>query len=252
MCPLESAFELIGKPDVPGPFVFTCEHASNRVPIHLAPTDSDKELLAQHWGWDIGTATVVHELVAALGGQAILGGYSRLVIDLNRDPRSPDLFVTEAEGHAIDFNQGLDPDERQARRSQLFEPYHEAIEDALTTRQSLAGPPAMLLSIHSFTPVIQGKRRHLEVGVLFDHHDEFGETLATAIEGAGFDTRLNEPYTGKPPQGLIYSAGSHGASQDVPYLELEIRQDLLDTPDKAKAVAARLVDPLRTLAASRG
>jgi predicted N-formylglutamate amidohydrolase len=62
--------------------------------------------------------------------------------------------------------------------------------------------------------------------------------LAAALGEQGFEVSLNEPYTGK--SGLIYSVARHGRRHDIPFMELELRNDLINTPDKAVGVARRL------------
>ena len=123
--------------------------------------------------------------------------------------------------------------------------------DCTMRRFALRSAPAMLLSVHSYTPVYLGQRRAVEVGVLFDAYDELAEPLCEALSAAGFDARLNEPYSGKPPHNLIYSAKHHGDAHGVPYLELEVRQDLIATPAAAAAVARRIAPALASLQAAR-
>src|SRR5439155_1379887 len=75
-------------------------------------------------------------------------------------------------------------------------------------------------------------------GVLFDREDALATELRARFAAAGFDTRLNEPYSGK--QGLIFSIDSHAARHDCPALALEIRQDLCSHPAVRRRVAAVL------------
>ena len=43
---------------------------------------------------------------------------------------------------------------------------------------------------------------------------------------------------------MIYSAQRHGTAHDVVYLELEVRQDLIDTQAKALATGRRIAQAL--------
>ena len=104
---------------------------------------------------------------------------------------------------------------------------------------------ALRCAIHSFTPVYLGQSRPMEVGVLFDAYHEAAWRLEGALAEAGFATALNAPYSGM--DGLIYSARRHGRAHGLVYLELEVRQDLIDTPARAAAVAERLAPALHTL-----
>ncbi len=44
--------------------------------------------------------------------------------------------------------------------------------------------------------------------------------------------------------GFIHSANRHGNLHGIPYVDLEVRQDLLDTPAKAAAAAERIARAL--------
>jgi predicted N-formylglutamate amidohydrolase len=108
-----------------------------------------------------------------------------------------------------------------------------------------ARPDALLLSIHTFTPELNGRQRPFDVGVLFDAHDDLAHALAADVTAAGFAVRMNEPYSGL--DGLIFSARRHGRRHGTRYLELEINNRLLRRDDEARAVARRLVDAVARL-----
>ena len=145
----------------------------------------------------------------------------------------------------LSWNRGIDEAERVRRADRYYRPYHDAI-DALLARRLGAGQPTRLCSVHSFTPSYLGRTRPMEVGVLFDVHHDLAWHLEGALSEEGFDSVLNAPYSAL--DGLIYSAQRHGRNHDVPYLELEVRQDLIDTPEKARDVAERLARALREYA----
>ena len=241
-------FQILGEMDSEGAFVFTCEHASNALPDGVRPSRSDLDLLQQHWGWDIGARDVVEELVSQLGGQAVLSTFSRLWVDPNRAPGAEALIVAEIDGQPVEFNRGID----RSRDGQVYlerirdyyNPYHQAI-DRIAAARSKRPTPFQLLSVHSFTPMYLGNPRPMEVGVLFNEHDECAWHMEEALSSQGFETVLNAPYSGKPPQRLIYSAERHGQAHGVTYLELEIRQDLIDEPHKAAEVGQRIAAALK-------
>src|SRR3546814_13844994 len=69
-------------------------------------------LLNDHIALDIGVAEVAQMLTEQLGCAAILGGASRLVIDLNREEEAPGLLPLASDGHVIPGNHGADRAER--------------------------------------------------------------------------------------------------------------------------------------------
>jgi predicted N-formylglutamate amidohydrolase len=241
---VHTPYEIAGDPLAGGPFVFTCEHATQELP-EWEPGEADRAALAAHWGWDIGAADLVRALAARTGGCAVLARFSRLVCDPNRAPEEPSFVVETVEERALSFNRGVGDAERQRRRERYFDPYHAAVDRTLSARGDL-GTPFRLCAVHSFTPVYLGEARPMEVGVLFDAFDEEAWRLEGALAAEGFACALNAPYSGK--DGLIYSARRHGRAHGLVYLELEVRQDLIDSRAKAEAVAARVARALAVFA----
>jgi predicted N-formylglutamate amidohydrolase len=243
----ERPYEVIGDPSRPGPFVFTCEHATHRLPEWEASPD-DLPLVEDHWGWDVGAADLTRSLVRETQSCAVLSRFSRLVCDPNRAPGEPSFVVSEIDGQVLSFNRQVDAAERERRRARYFAPYHQAIDRTLRVRLAV-GAPVRLCSIHSFTPLYLGRARPMEVGVLFDAHDEHAWRLEGALAAQGFETVLNAPYSGR--DGLIYAAQRHGRAWDLVYLELEVRQDLIDTPARAHATGRRIAAALEVFAPER-
>jgi predicted N-formylglutamate amidohydrolase len=237
-------FEIHGEPAGGGPFLFTCEHATNELP-EWAPEPAERAPLADHWGWDIGAADLTRALADLTRSCAVLSRFSRLVCDPNRDPAEPAFVVEQVEGLPLSWNRGVGAGERSRRRERYFDPYHDAIDRALRARRAVGGE-VRLCAVHSFTPVYLGASRPMEVGVLFDAFDEHAWRLEGALAAQGFAAVLNAPYSGK--DGLIYSARRHGRAHGLVYLELEVRQDLIDTPPRARGVAARIARALEVYA----
>lgn len=254
-----SAFvETIAERDPEAPLVLTCEHGSESLPPGFALDGDDAWLRGTHWAFDLGAADLTRELAAALGSGAVLAGFSRLVIDPNRPLDSDTLVRSLAEGRTIAMNAALDeasppaslPDASSrglARRLEFWRAYHGALDSLfLSSRAPLA------LSVHSFTPVYEGTRRTVEVGVLFEREQALAVELCAAFREAGFEARLNEPYSGL--EGLIYSVSHHAAVSKRRALELELRQDLAVLPEVRARVVAVLASFARDAAGwlSRG
>ncbi|MEE2779929.1 MAG: N-formylglutamate amidohydrolase [Myxococcota bacterium] len=238
------AVEIFGDRHHTRRLVVTCEHASYRVPAPLKTTRSDREWLRTHWGWDIGAAEVTRQLVRRKSCVALLARYSRLVCDANRAPEDETYIRRSVEDVPLSFNQALDDAEIQRRFDTYHKPYHELLDACLAERVARGGD-VVLFSIHSFTPVFGGAFRPMEMGVLFDRYEPVARRLAGHLEDVGFKTALNEPYSGA--RGEMYAMERHGPKHGVVYLELEIRQDLLDTPAKTTNVAERLCAALTEL-----
>jgi predicted N-formylglutamate amidohydrolase len=214
--------------------LLTCEHASGALPAPWTWPEADLWLVDTHWAIDLGIADLTRALASAIHAPAVLARFSRLLIDANRDVHAETSIRKEAEGHLVHLNQEVTDEERAQRISRFHEPYHAAIDAALSRYHS-----AVVLSMHSFTPVYEkGPPRTMEIGVLFDEEEELSMVIAEGLAKDGWAVALNEPYSGKA--GLIYAAGRHAKHHGRRALELEIRQDLAVDEARRPALVASL------------
>jgi len=79
------------------------DHASSHVPSDI-DLGIDPELLNNHIALDIGVAELATALCRRLDMPGILGGVSRLVVDLNREVDAPHIIPTASDGHALPGN----------------------------------------------------------------------------------------------------------------------------------------------------
>ena len=212
------------------PLLLTCEHASCAVPVEYDELGLDTEQLRTHIGWDIGAAELTEALAVRCNTPAVLGGFSRLLVDCNRDLGDHDLIVAESHGIRVPGNAHIDRDERESRIEQFYRPYHDAIETVLSQCDN-----PFLLSVHSFTPALNGHERRFDIGVLFDTFAAEAHLIAQKLVSAGLRVRFNEPYSGL--DGLIFSARTHGMRHGLRYLELEVNNRLLRTPADVATIA---------------
>ena len=213
-----------------------CEHASNRLPAPWVWPEADRWLVNSHWAIDLGIAAITKALADELGATAVLSRFSRLLVDPNRKPGSPDLFRTVADGRDVALNQDLSADEQAERIGRLYQPYHDVIDELMR-----ASDGCFLLSMHSFTPVYEGAPpRWMDVGILFDDEDALAARVAPLVKGHGLTTALNEPYTGKG--GMMYAAQSHADRHRWRALEIEVRQDRATNPSYRPRIVDAMAD----------
>jgi predicted N-formylglutamate amidohydrolase len=223
--------------------VLVCDHAFNRVPRRLGTLGLEPDQLADHIGWDPGAADVAHRLSKRLDAPLVLSGYSRLVIDCNRPPGSDESIPEQSAGVPVPGNRGLDAEARALRLRGLFEPYHRAIARLLDAR---AEHPTLLLSIHSFSPVLDGRQRPWPVGVSCWRDCRLAALLRGALaRGGDLLVGDNEPY---PIEETIdYTVPVHGEGRGLPSVMIEIRQDEIRTAAEAAAWARRLAEAYRLM-----
>lgn len=239
---MNEAFRQIGTP-VRGGIVALCDHASNFVPadidLGIAP-----DLLQKHIAWDIGAAGVTERLAREHGIAGHLAAISRLVCDFNREEDAPALVPHASDGHAIPGNL-FDLAGREERIERFFRPYHEGLAAWLE-----AAEPALILSIHSFTPSLESApaERPWEIGVLYNADDRAARIGIPLFAEAGCVVGDNQPYSGRD---LNATMNRHAEAHGRDYLGIEIRQDLIGDEagqakwaaliaDVANAVAERL------------
>ena len=221
-----------------------CDHASNRIPRHLDSLGLTGDILTQHVAWDVGAAALTRALAQRLGAPAVLTTASRLVIDCNRAPGHVASVPADSHGVPVPGNQNLGPTERARRVEELFVPYHARIEAELSAIASRGQRP-LLLSIHSFTPVLTGPPRPWHVGALSDRGRSVADFILRALRRLdGLVVGDNEPYSGRHPEG--YSCQTHGDARGRLNVLLEIRQDHLAGAAGVAAWAARLAPIITT------
>ena len=232
-------FHLAGR----SPFLLVCDHAGRKVPHGLAGLGLPEHELRRHIGWDIGAADVTRALAVLLDAPAVLCHVSRLVIDPNRKPGTPGSIPESSDGTLVPGNHDLDPGEARRRLGRYFIPYHRAVARQIARLRRRVGIPA-IVSIHSFTPILQRGFRPWQVAVLWDEDDRLA---AAVLAGLRRDQSLrvgdNEPYSGRYPVG--YTIPFHAKRPGLPHVTFELRQDLIDTQERARAWAERLAAVLR-------
>jgi predicted N-formylglutamate amidohydrolase len=198
--------------------------------------------LQRHIAWDIGAAGLARRLADALDAFLIVQTYSRLVIDCNRTPLSPTSIAPLSESTPIPGNQHVGPADADARRREIFQPYHDRIGAELDARKAL-GRQTILLAVHSFTPVFHGESRPWHVGVLYNRDDRLARILLELFRGeSGIVVGDNQPYAVSDEGD--YTIPVHGERRSIPHVELEIRQDLLADESGQTAWANRLARAL--------
>ena len=232
-------FSIHGK-DRPGRWLVTCDHAANTVPSEinngtLGLSDADMD---RHIAYDVGAAGVTLELARLLDSPAILSNFSRLVIDPNRGEDDPTLLMKLYDGTIIPGNRHADAMEISKRLNMCYRPYHRALAE-------LAARPGMvLLSIHSFTRQLDGRPpRPWEIGVLHADDQRLSNPLIAALSAqGGAPVGDNEPYGGHLPGDAVER---HALDHGRPNVLIELRNDLIRSPDHQCAWANRVAPVLQ-------
>jgi predicted N-formylglutamate amidohydrolase len=224
-------------------FVILVDHASRRIPRRLGDLGLPVSELQRHIAWDIGGLAVARRVATALDAPLVAQNYSRLVIDCNRDPKVATSIPRLGESIEIPGNIGLSDEEIAARRSEIFDPYHNHVRALLDARLA-AGRPTILVSQHSMTDIFRGIRRAMHAAVLYNRDRRFaGLVLDMLRRESNLVIADNEPYFVSDE--TDYTIPRHGEARGLPHVEIEIRQDLLRDEAGQADWARRITDALR-------
>jgi predicted N-formylglutamate amidohydrolase len=248
----EGDWPLIGPGDPPpytvlnergsAPFLLVCDHASRLFPRAMRQLGVADWVLDRHVACDIGAAALTRELSRRFDAPAVLAGYSRLIVDPNRQLHDASAFIKVSDGIAIPGNLDLSEREREQRIKSFFNPYHDAISRQLQAFVDRGQVPA-LISVHTCTPVFNRMVRRWHIGVMWDQDPRIAQPLIECLRKDGdLCVGDNEPYSGRHPNDFTidYHAEQHG----YPCVGFEVRQDLVDTDEGAGHWAQLLGDAL--------
>jgi predicted N-formylglutamate amidohydrolase len=226
-------------PGAGSPLLLVGDHAGRDIPRRLLRLGLPPGALDGHIAWDIGAAGLGEALAARLGATFIRQRYSRLVIDCNRDPTRPDSMPEISDRVRIPGNVALDAAARAARVGEIFEPYHARIAAELDGRARAT----VLVSVHSFTPVLAGAARPWRFGVLHLGVSPFSAAMLARLRAAFGEDLVgdNQPYS---MDGTDFTVPHHAVARGLDYLELEVRQDIIGDAVGQAGIAAAIAPML--------
>jgi predicted N-formylglutamate amidohydrolase len=244
----EATDQLLGEGDMPpvheanamgaSPFLLTSDHYGRLLPRSLGDLGVAESELTRHIAWDIGIAGVADRLAEMLDAHLVAQHYSRLVIDCNRPPGAVSSIPVMSEATTIPRNEGISEHERNARRHEIFEPYHHRI-DAVIDGRVHAKRPTVLVSLHSFTPVYAGVARPWHIGALYNRDTVLPRLLLKHLRAeSDLVVGDNEPYAVNDL--TDYTIPVHGEARGLINTGIEIRQDLIADQSGQQQWAERL------------
>lgn len=222
--------------------VVTCEHASNALPRGVGKLGVSAAALRSHAAWDPGSRELASILAHRLGAAQFAGRYTRLLVDLNRSRGNRQLIPQERFGYKIPGNHHLGRKEREQRIAKYYTPYRDVVEAAIRQRVDEEGN-CLHLSVHTFTPKLDGEVRNADMGILYDPRRRKERTFAgrmrDALLAAGVPTRLNYPYPGTADGFTTYLRKKLPKTKYVG-IEIEVNQRTLGS-DRAVWRMGRLI-----------
>ena len=136
---------------------------------------------------------------------------------------------------SLQLQRNLIRDAREARIERFFRPYHAALAALLDGVR-----PALIVSLHSFTPSLKSRpeeQRPWEVGVLYNRDERAARLAIPLLEAEGLIVGDQQPYSGRL---LNATMDRHAEARGLPYVGIEVRQDLIALPESHAPWAERL------------
>ena len=230
------------------PLLLICDHGSQIVPKALGNLGLRADIFERHIAYDIGTEAVALGLSDLIDAPLVLGGFSRLVIDLNRPLEHPGSMIEYIDATRIPGNIALTKMARLQRVKELFDPYHEAINQEIT-RLSASGIPPIILSVHSFSPNYGILPRPWDIGVLWNRDPRIATPLIDILKTFNLKVGDNQPYSGKE---LAYTINKHGGARGLANCVIEINQGQLSDDAGIKHWISTMNEVLRILLRDKG
>lgn len=218
------------------PILVFCDHASNAMPASFDCLGLPHDILSTHIAWDIGSGALGEALARKLGAAFLSCGFSRLIIDANRDVSSSDIIPAVADQIPIPGNQMLTAADRAARIQEFHEPYHASLGAAVTDLAARFDDP-VVISVHSFTNRLMGAgdERPWGAGLLW-REDEASATFM--IDWLRNNTQWpigdNQPYDARV---FNYSVDRHIGRRPLRHLTFEVCQDLIGDANGVAKIA---------------
>lgn len=220
------------------PLLLLCEHAGAEIPAPWANLGLDPAFLSTHYAWDPGVDGLTRDLSQRLGAPAVLTRYSRIFTDYNRFANDWDHMRPDLGGIPVPGNQRISPEERSLRRAIAVHPVERAIRQLVDGRRAV-------VSVHSFTPVMAGEERAVDIGILWREDTPFTRAALDGLQrlgpGRGFRIGDNAPYDWNKVD--AYSLDAHGLRRGLPCFYLEINNSLFGT-ERAALIAPLLAEIL--------
>lgn len=220
--------------------IISCEHGGNEVPPRFAPLFKQAQnVLNTHRGIDFGALELASALEKATKAPFFYSTVTRLLIEMNRSLHHPELFS--------EFSSPLSPEEKQ----ELIQTYHHAYWGPIFQKVEELGD-VFHLSMHSFTPVLNGVTREAEIGILYDPERLCEEKLAIQWKALfekllpSFRIRMNYPYLGTSDS-LVTALRKKFFCPTYRGIELEVNQGLIETLSQWNAVKQAIIESVQAL-----
>ncbi|MDR8391660.1 N-formylglutamate amidohydrolase [Aliifodinibius sp. S!AR15-10] len=207
--------------------IITCEHAGNSVPAPYRKLfDNNPGILNTHRGYDIGAFGLAKKCAQRLNVTPFVHHITRLLVDLNRSPNSNELFS--------EYTRSLDEETKESVLNTYYQPHRTRVEQKIGDLIA-EGERVLHLSVHTFTPELNGAIREADIGLLFDperpEEKRFCEAWKSLLKKkTDLNILFNTPYPGVMDGFTTYLRTKYKVTEYVG-LEIEVNQKFPQSND---------------------
>jgi predicted N-formylglutamate amidohydrolase len=175
------------------------------------------------------------------------GRWSRLVADINRSAANPNVVPRSVDGRRIPGNE-LAAAMCRRRVLDYWRPFRAEVQRAIVAAAKRG--PVLHLSVHSFTPELNGVVRGNDIGLLCDparsREVAFCQRLQVALKAHGLRVRRNFPYFGDT-DGFTSHVRQRLPAARYLGIEIECNQRLVAEKSGERRVADALREALQAV-----
>ena len=196
---MSDAFYILNE-ESSSPIFLIADHASRQIPDAYNNLGiEDLSLLRRHVAWDIGIEDVTRRMANRMECAAVFSRFSRLLIDANRYPDDPSSIPHVSDGVIVPANEAVSDADRTQRIETYFKPYHARIVEQLAHLEAGLNLP-IVISMHSFTPIMNEYERPWHIGVLWDQDGRIATPMLEILrKNPTLVVGDNEPYSARQP-----------------------------------------------------
>ncbi len=221
--------------------VVSCEHAGKYIPKQFESWFKNAdELLDSHRGWDIAALDIGKNVARHLEAPFYFQKVSRLLIEANRSLDNKELFSS--------ITMHLPQQDKQYLIDHYYLPYRNEVEEAIANAIA-NGQQVVHISVHTFTPVLNGIERTVDIGILYDEAKGTESAFAHQWQDRlswllpNMCVMRNVPYNGAD-DGFTTYLRTKFKEEEYCGIELEVNQKFAGKPE-LEQIKKALVDSLR-------
>lgn len=220
--------------------ILTCEHGGNDIPKEYNHYfENHQDVLNTHHGFDLGALDLFNAL-KPLATYTKYSKTSRLLIELNRSVHHKNLFS--------EYSKELSKSEKTHLIQEYYSDYRNGVEEAIKNTIS-TNQTVLHISVHSFTPILNGIERKCDIGLLYDPSRYEEKDVCSKIKkeivirDSELKVRYNYPYLGVADGFTGYLRKQF--SKNYIGIEIEVNQKFVETNNLHEALKFTVFEAIK-------